>query len=451
MRKTLLLLLVQFIALSSFAQLIHDNMVYDPDIKSAIMTVNGEIESIPVIQLQSKDFFILTFDDLSNSEEDFYYRIIHCDRDWNKSELNEIDFITGFNDEVVEVWEYSELTEVSFTHFWAQFPNRNTRFKISGNYIIYVYQKDDEGEIPILTRRFIISENVANILVKPVRSSDLSKDRFSQQFDVEVGLNVKVENPMNDVKLTVIQNGFWDRAKKDIKPFSIYKNTLKFDPFGSLNFSGLTEFRCFDTRWKTAGGRGIESMHLKYGRSTAILYPEVNWSRRPYIYSFDFNGNYYVDGKDSGRTLSATDINNQNVSAEVRSSFSHDNQRLDGVYTFLAKDLNSDYIDIHFRLENEFVPQDVYVIGAFSDWKLKPEFKMSYDFDSEMYSCNAELKQGFYDYMFAIDTEDGPNLEAFQGSWFDTENEYSFIIYYSEFGTRYDRVLSVRKINTQDF
>ena len=57
--------------------------------------------SMPIIDLGSSGKLDLSFDDLEGGEKDFNYRIIHCDKNWNPSNLDEYDYIEGFNDEEI--------------------------------------------------------------------------------------------------------------------------------------------------------------------------------------------------------------------------------------------------------------------------------------------------------------------------------------------------------------
>ena len=52
--------------------------------------------------------------------------------------------------------------------------------------------------------------------------------------------------------------------------------------------------------------------------------------------------------------------------------------------------------------------------------------------------------------MFALkDKETGiVSMDAAEGSWFETENDYLIIVYYREFGGLYDRILAVQKFNS---
>ena len=63
------------------------NRVYDDMIKSVTFEANNSPTGFPVIRLNEGQFIMLKFDDLLNEERNFYYRIIHCDKDWIPSAM----------------------------------------------------------------------------------------------------------------------------------------------------------------------------------------------------------------------------------------------------------------------------------------------------------------------------------------------------------------------------
>ena len=80
--------------------------MYDEYIKTVTLEINNLPTNFPVMTLNSGQFVMLKFDDLINEERNFYYRIIHCDKDWQPSGLREIEYISGFNDERLRNYEY---------------------------------------------------------------------------------------------------------------------------------------------------------------------------------------------------------------------------------------------------------------------------------------------------------------------------------------------------------
>ena len=88
--------------------------------------------------------------------------------------------------------------------------------------------------------------------------------------------------------------------------------------------------------------------------------------------------------------------------------------------------------------------REVYVYGAFNDFKLTDENKMKYDSIAKAYKANFLLKQGFYNYTFAtLDAKNQVDTNDINGSFYETENEYTVIVYYKPFGSFFERVIGV--------
>ena len=101
---------------------------------------------------------------------------------------------------------------------------------------------------------------------------------------------------------------------------------------------------------------------------------------------------------------------------------------------------------MHFTLNVEapFLDENVYVYGAFNNFKIEEENKMTYDFKDNAYKATILLKQGFYNYTFAtVNKFNEVNTNKINGSFFQTENEYKVLVYLKPFGSLYDRVIAV--------
>ncbi|MGB1284840.1 MAG: DUF5103 domain-containing protein, partial [Polaribacter sp.] len=149
------------------------------------------------------------------------------------------------------------------------------------------------------------------------------------------------------------------------------------------------------------------------------LYPYNYSPNKKYKYNPDINGQFLI------RTLEAEDSKTE-----------------------------ADYAMMHFSLivDEPFSNKDVYVYGAFNNYKIEQENKMTYSFKSKSYQGEILLKQGFYNYTFA--TRNGNNkinLHDINGSYSETENEYKVIVYHKAFGENYYKAigLGTKTINPQ--
>ncbi len=113
--------------------------------------------------------------------------------------------------------------------------------------------------------------------------------------------------------------------------------------------------------------------------------------------------------------------------------------------------LDGDYAWVTFFLVTDPQPDngDVYVFGEFTDWKLLPDYKMSYNTNRGRYEVTALLKQGRYEYLFAVKNSDGqPDEYSIEGSFSNTENEYYVLIYHKNVMYKYDELLGAMKFIT---
>ena len=78
---------------------------------------------------------------------------------------------------------------------------------------------------------------------------------------------------------------------------------------------------------------------------------------------------------------------------------------------------------------------------------------MKYNTSTKKYETSILLKQGFYNYTFATkDKNNTLNTFELNGSFYQTENEYTVLVYYKAFGENYQRVIGVgtATINQQE-
>jgi hypothetical protein len=141
------------------------------------------------------------------------------------------------------------------------------------------------------------------------------------------------------------------------------------------------------------------------------IYPHTYNQFAQYTYSPDINGQFAV------RTLEGNDNSTE-----------------------------ADYALMHFTLAvtAPFNEKEVYVFGAFNDFSISDNNKMNYSSKNQTYTTSILLKQGFYNYTFATVGKDNlVNTNEINGSFFQTENEYTVLVYYKPTGSLYDRVIGV--------
>ena len=200
---------------------------YQNCIKTSILANTQNHLLDPIIKLNSEETLKLSFDDLSNELEYYLYTFIHCDSNWNKSEIIQSEYLEGFFENYIEDYNFSFNTIQNYIHYELIFPNENINFLKSGNYIVLIY---DESMNPIITKRFIVYEDIVSI------ESNLKRGTFVQDFDTKHEIDFKIhlnnlilQNPYEEIKIVIQQNDNWNNVKKNIRPSFIDRNIIEYD------------------------------------------------------------------------------------------------------------------------------------------------------------------------------------------------------------------------------
>jgi len=405
-----------------------NSSIHCQDIDQINDNLNGEIKSVrlhreewnlsyPIIELGSDEKLILHFDLISESIETYYYTFIHCDKDWNQSRVFESEYLGGFTENQIQEYDMSFNTTVNYIHYSLSFPNKDVSFKISGNYIIKVYPFG-EPDSPVIMKRFMVSESAANITATSLRSKLSGYYLTGQQIDFKVNhASLDIQDPYNTVFSTVLQNGRWDNARKNLKPDFTGNYSLEYNGLSDLNiFPGGSEYRYFDIKSLRYQTEYVHSVENLFGYYHVKLRDSDNRAARQYFYWPDFNGKYYVAHQEG-----------------------------------IDPHTDADYVYVYFTLPLKFpVDNEVYVFGELSGWEFSENNMMRYNQEERAYECRLLLKQGWYNYMYATDdgSISGSVFKTFEGDHYETENDYVILSYYRDPNGRYDRLIGHLIINT---
>lgn len=356
----------------------------------------GDPFAEPVIALESGKQLFFAFDDLSPQINSYSYRIIHCDPDWNPSNLSSFSYLNGFYSNPLNNYNTSFNTRVDYTHFTLMFPNEDVSVKLSGNYLLQVYNDDNPDSI-VISQRFAVLESRVFIRASVTTATLPQYLNTSQQLNFTVTYdNLPVYNPIKDIKVYVTQNQD-PNSRRDFTPAFVRQNQLVYGDGLNNIFNGLAPFRNFDcaslvyytqyVKDVLKGPEGLYNFILQPGSVYTTYAPLPNRG-----------GNFIIQ---------AENVNNP--------------------------DLEADYIIAHFAIYYPHaIPQsDVYVYGKFSGWQLLPDQKMTYDPKNKAYVGEVEVKQGYYDYMYAVVPQGKmkPDLVPLQGNFYQTHNEYNIRCY----------------------
>lgn len=391
--------------------------------KNSIRTVflensNTEID-FPLLHLNSEEQLTLHFDEIAKTTNNFEYSFIKCTSSWElDDEVFSHDFIEGLETDFISDIHFSENTAIDYIHYSFSFPNQNSRFLLSGNYVVVV--KDQETKEVVLTQKFYILDQKVNITPQPKNPVDFDY-RYSHQiinFTVDHQL-ITSDNPINEFRAVVLQNGRYDNQKTDLRPQFIRGNQLLFWDDDQNLFEGGNEYRILDFRDLKLKGVGVSEIF--YEDSIFHIIPNVDYKRAylKYKSTFDHNGGYFIQQKP------------------------------------LTGDPNlvSDYAYVHFRLRRR-IPLDsstVFLTGAFTGNETKRDYQMVYRDSLEHYEAHVLMKQGVYDYAYAARKVGDSILkwEDTDGCHYQTENQYTILIYFQGFGDHTESLIGVKRFSYQ--
>ncbi len=411
MNKKNILILFFFLNISSFLKGQVEEVSEPINIKTIIFKGENENDQFPIISIDEN--ITLSFDDLNSNEEDYYYKIRHFNFDWKESELFKNEIFDGFDNVRIVNYSNSFNTLQPYTHYELKFPNDKTRFLVSGNYMIEVYNSLDEI---IFSRKFCIYDKKVetNVNVYRLQNMEFYKTHQSIHFSI-TPKNIIFREPEKRIKVTILKNYQWNSQIKNLKPQYIINSKLEYKYDTESKFEGGNEYLFFDTKEIRSTNQNISYINRSELYET---YLKIDYSRNysNYIYNQDINGNFKI------RTLNGS----QNSKTEA------------------------DYTWVHFSLASDisFFENSIYIYGKFNNYKLTEKNKMYYNPSMELYEGVLLLKQGFYNYKYVSKAKDSLNKNNISGSHALTENEYLVLVYYRDIGGKFDKLIGVGKTNS---
>ena len=265
--------------------LLFSNHIFNEKIKTVQLYKEGWNLSYPIIKLKSDEKLVFDFDLLDDQPETYYYTLIHCDKDWKKSDIFTNDYLSGYPENPVEDYTNSVNTTVSYVHYKISFPNDKVKIILSGNYILSVYPPDKPEE-PAVVQRFIVTEDAANIDVTVHRPQMAKENNTYQQVDLIVNYTgLSINDPYRNVFAFILQNGRWDNAKNNLKPDFYGNNELKYNSLSDKNiFRGGNEYRYFDIKSIKHQTEFVKRINYVIPNYNVYLYPSENREFKPYFY-----------------------------------------------------------------------------------------------------------------------------------------------------------------------
>ncbi len=401
---------------------IYENKVFDKKIKT-IQIYQQEQPSYspnyslkpPLLSLHASYPLTLTFDNLSIDFVDFRCKVVHCNADWSASVLNEIEFLSEYNDFAIQDFKQSFATKMPYYHYAVAIP----KTKVAGNFIIYVYKNRDEND-SVLVKRFSIFDNKMSVVdAKVLFANDaLYRDKYQEiNFSINYAGH-QILNPQKDLKVFIRQNFRDDKIKKMPSPFMVNdsRKIIEYQFFENENiFQGGNEYRLVDLRSTQSRLRNVASIRHDEDISKVFVRIDEPQSNQAYVQSPDFDGMQVIDNYETHRG-----------------------------------ETDADYIEVNFQLNSKKQYKgDVYLNGIFNDWEINETNKLTYNELKNGYTGSFLLKQGVFNYNYIFKNPNNSIDEYdIENSYSLTQNTYEIFIYHKPVGARAEYLLGYQIISS---
>ena len=287
--------------------------------------------------------------------------------------------------------------------------------------MLKVYLDGDTSKLAF-TRRILVYEKLAEVGLSVTQpfNSELFKTHQKVQFQVNKG-QLNVVNPIQQIKAVVLQNYRWDNAKMNIAPTFIRNNMMEFSNETALVFPAGKEYRWADLRSFRLQTERVARAEYLPGNINIYLQPDGERTQARYLKFIDYNGFFFVE------------------STEVSNPW-----------------WQTDYAFVHFTFSPKgsqpFPDKKVFVVGEMNKYNLDDTSAMSYNAEKGVYEKTLYLKQGYYSYIYV--TKDAGNTDSMamtnltEGDYWETENDYTVLIYYRSLSGRHDELIGLSTINS---
>ena len=384
-----------------------ENEIVPPYNIKTVSFVQNNQNVVPIFQLG--DAFQLQFDDLYGNDASYFYEIVHCDYNWNPSDIQKRDYLQGFDNQRIQETSSSFNCLQIYTHYRLPFPNSTTQLKISGNYMLKILNEDKEV---VFSRKFIVYENLVTVPIQIKRARTVTNLDTKHNLEFTIKSNViNFQNPLKNIKTVLLQNGKFNNAISNIKPQFTIGNDLVYKYDTPTQFWAGNEFLYFDNKEIRVASNTISRVDSQKDIYSSYLFTNEARANFNYYNNEDINGNFVI------RRLFAEN-----------------------------SDVEADYAWVYFSLSAPlFRSSDgaIYVTGMFNNYALTAENKMEYNPEKAIYEKAILIKQGFTNFEYLAVKPNGSidSENAIDGNYFQTENEYTVLVYYKEDTDRFTRII----------
>ena len=394
--------------------------VYHSNIHTAQLYMSGDPTGLPVYNLNGGGRLELEFDDIDAINKSYYYTYVLCDYNWQPVNISPFDYIKGFTQNRITTYRYSSISLTRYVHYQAFLPDNNSKPTRSGNYLLKVFLDGDTAKLAF-TKQMLVLDPKASIAAAIVQP--FTPDTYSTHQRVKFTANIQGLNSFSaaqQTKVVILQNNRWDISQRDIVPTFVRGNTLDYSAENIGIFPAGKEWRWLDLRSFRLQSDRVENATYLKSFTEIFLKTDIDRNGQRYVYFPDYNGMYNI------------------ITFESINPF-----------------WQGDYATVHFYLAKpdgtQYLNKDIYLAGMFTGYQLEDKWKMTFNPETMKYETKAFMKQGYYNYTYiAVDKTDPKQKMELEGNYWETENQYTVLIYYKSFTDRSDQLIGVSSLNSRN-
>jgi hypothetical protein len=384
-------------------------------IKSLKVYTSSNENSIPVLN-SSGDYLFIDFDVQADYPPNLNIIFRFCDRNWTPSDnifLQNQGQNTAFR---LDFMNLPTTVEDARYHSSNRFPDKDgyVSFPFAGKWQFYIVDSQNSSLIFASGKFYVVdSDQPIKVYLKKETLDD--KIYYPPQLGTVywvIGEATLKENyfPFNVDELEIVQNHLMD--------YPIIVNRDSKDPNRIFEWDGNSKLK-FIAKDVRPGNEyrqvNLNDINIYNSKNVKAQFDGMEYSR------------FLIQGK--------KDING-------------------GFKLNSYKDINSTYMNVKFQIKiPDGVYGDIYLVGAFNNWDLLPDYKMNFNGDS--YELTVELKRGIYDYQYVVvngDLNNPSNQDWYilEGNDWRTTNDYHIFLWYHDqnYGG-YDRIIGYSEIQSR--
>jgi len=379
-------------------------------IRSLQVYTTDDDRSFPVVNSRNK--LVIEFDVDSKKLPDLNIIFKFCDKNWKPTDNI---FLQNQGQNTAFILDYISLPvtlEEARFNFRNEFPDDDgyVSFPYSGKWKFFIVDSYNP-EFVLAEGKFIVDISEVKLDVSIKKSNLIDKIYSPNELSRSFEINVKA----------VIPDEFFPHFVEEVEIFRDHLTdfSLRQNKSDALNFNR-------DFKWDGANKISFVFRDLRPGNG----YRQVNLMNTN-IYSAK-NVQAQFEGFETTRFYSSPSIDFNG-----------------GMQLKNPKDPYANYMNVKFRLKpaNE-IYNDIYLIGAFNNWKVDDKYKL--DFDGDIFSKTILLKRGIYDYQYAIydKSKNEIDLYSLEGNNYNSTSTINVLMFYRDpqFGG-YDRMIGFSRIH----